>query len=358
VVTDREVTSPTPFQIVADDGSTAEGASASMSDAQVETGLRWMILSRTLDDFGTRLQRMGRIGLYTPVNGQEAAVVGPETALDPSRDWLVPAYREQPAWVMHGFPLENLIGVYFGKRQAARIPDHVRLLPRAQSVATQLPQAVGIAWSLRIRSPGSVALVFCGEGATSEGDFHEACNLAGVQRVPLVFVVQNNGWAISTPTQRQTAAHSIAARAPGYGFPGYLVDGNDLLAMYEAASEAVSRARSGGGPTLIEARTYRLGFHNTSDNPREYRDEDAVAEAQKHDPIARVERYLARRGSWDDTRGQAARADAERTVLAAIAAAESQFTANSPEDVFANVFATPSPRLERQHDESLRYAED
>ena len=177
-------------------------------------------------------------------------MVGASLAIDPSRDWLVPAYREQPAMFRQGYPIANLIAGHMGKVNAARIPDAVQMLPRQQSVAAQLPHAVGLAWGLQIQDRDAVVLTYLGEGASSEGDFHESCNLAGLFRIPVVFVIQNNGWAISTPVRHQSAATTLASRANGYGFPGVLVDGNDLFAVYSAAQEAVQRARSGAGPTL------------------------------------------------------------------------------------------------------------
>ena len=240
-----------------------------MSSAQVVDGLRLMLLSRAVDDRLIKLQRMGRVGVYGPVHGQEAAVIGSAMALDPNRDWIVPASREHPAMLRHGLPLKNMFATYMGNFDAAAVPEGVRLLPREQPIGAQLPHATGLAWALKLRRTGGVVAVYFGEGASSEGDFHEASNLAGVMRVPLVMLLINNHYAISTPLHRQTAAANLAARADGYGFPGFVVDGNDLLAVYSTTVDAVNRALAGDGPTLIECRTYRMGFHNTSDNPKE-----------------------------------------------------------------------------------------
>ena len=176
-----------------------------MKPAQVVEALRLMMLSRALDDLCTKLQRMQRIGLYAPVHGQEAAVVGTALALDPRRDWMVPASREQPAMLQHGLPLEKLFASYMGRLDAAAIPEEVKLLPRQQSIGTQLPHAAGLAWAVNLRREQAAVMVYCGDGASSEGDFHEACNLAGVMKLPLIIVLINNSYAISTPIRLQTA---------------------------------------------------------------------------------------------------------------------------------------------------------
>jgi pyruvate dehydrogenase E1 component alpha subunit len=238
------------------------------------------------------LSRRDAIGTYPPMEGQEAAAVGSAFALDPVRDWIVPSYREQGALLQHGLPIDNLIANYFGRLDAARIPDEVNILTRQQAIGTQISHAVGLAWGLRLRRTGGVVLAYFGDGASSEGDFHEAANLAGVQKAPVVLFLQNNGWAISVPATAQTAAASFADRGPGYGFPGVQVDGNDLLAVYEATKGAVERARRGDGPTLIEARTYRLNVHNTADHPRRYRSQDEEAAAREREPLTRLRRYL------------------------------------------------------------------
>jgi pyruvate dehydrogenase E1 component alpha subunit len=327
-------------------------AEAPLGDEQVLEALRLMLLSRALDERAIKLQRLGRLGTYGPVHGQEASVVGSAMALDPSRDWMVPAYREQPAMIQHGLPLERLLAGYMGRSNAARIPDGVRLLPRNQAVGAQLPHAAGLAWGLKLRRLDGVVLVYCGEGAASEGDFHESANLAGVVRAPLVYLLQNNGYAISTPSARQSAAPALALRAAGYGFPGVLVDGNDLFAVHAATREAVERARRGDGPTLIESRTYRMGFHNTTDNPREYRDEAETVEKARLDPIIRVARYLEARGLWDEP--AAARAGWE--IAAEIDEAQrraTEFPRPSAADVYEHAYGVPPPRVQQQRRETL-----
>jgi TPP-dependent pyruvate/acetoin dehydrogenase alpha subunit len=307
-----------------------------------------MVLSRRLDDLGTKLQRMGRIGLYSPVHGQEAAVVGSALALDPKRDWMVPASREQPAWLRHGLPLRSLFASYMGRLDEARIPDGLRLLPRQQSIGTQLPHAAGIAWAVKLRREPGIVLVYCGDGASSEGDFHEACNLAGVMRLPLVIVLINNAYAISTPVAKQTAG-SLAARAAGYGFRGRVIDGNDLFAVYDATREAVARARQGGGPTLLECQTYRMSFHNTSDNPKEYRADSEVAEAATRDPIARVRTYVVAAGLATEDELDAVQRDTA-TELERIQKEVAGVPRPGREAIFEHVYDRLPERVRRQRD--------
>jgi pyruvate dehydrogenase E1 component alpha subunit len=323
-----------------------------MSSAQVVDALRLMLLSRAVDDRLIKLQRMGRVGVYGPVHGQEAAVIGSAMALDPNRDWIVPASREHPAMLRHGLPLMNMFATYMGNFDAAAIPDGVRLLPRQQSIGAQLPHATGLAWALKLRRTVGVVAVYFGEGASSEGDFHEASNLAGVMRVPLVMLLINNHYAISTPLHRQTAAVNLAARAEGYGFPGFVVDGNDLLAVYSTTVDAVNRALAGEGPTLIECRTYRMGFHNTSDNPKEYRDSAEVDEAEQRDPIERVRRFATREGIWSP--GQEAAALDE--IRSEIEIAQRQVEAlpkPGAAAIFEHVYETLPPRIQQQRSEAM-----
>ncbi len=323
-----------------------------MSSQQVVDALRLMLLSRAVDERLAKLQRIGRVGLYAPVHGQEAAVVGPAMALDPTRDWIVPASREQPAMLKHGLPLKNMFAGYMGRIDDAAIPKGVNLLPRQQAIGAQLPHAVGLAWALQLRHVRAVVTVYFGEGASSEGDFHEASNLAGVMRAPVIFVLINNQYAISTHVDKQTAARSLAARAEGYGFPGVTVDGNDLLAVYAATVEAVNRALAGGGPTLIECKTYRVGFHNTSDNPKEYREAAEVEAAVLRDPIERIRRLAIKSGWWSAERETEVLAEIRTEIDAAQKAVEN-LPRPGPEAIFKHVYAEMPPRLERQRSEAL-----
>jgi pyruvate dehydrogenase E1 component alpha subunit len=339
--------------ILKPDGKLIAGAKPTMTDTALVKALRWMHMSRIYDERATALQRQGLYGVFSPALGQEASVVGSALALDPGRDWIVPQYRELIAWVIHGYPLERLAAMGMGRvTEAARIPDGVNVLPSQVALAAQLPHAVGLAWGLRLQKKDSVVMTYVGDGGSSEGDFHEALNLAGVQRAPVVFFLQNNQWAISTPRRVQSAAPSFALRAAGYGFPGVEVDGNDVLAVYNVASEAVQRARAGEGPTLIESVTYRMSFHNTTDNPSLYEDPKQRDEASRRDPIDRVVRYLTQRGLWDGERDKAMRASVRAEVDAALEEA-ARFPAVTPGQLFDNVYAELPERLRRQREELL-----
>ena len=338
--------------VLRSDGKIAAGARPKMDEELLLEALRWMIKSRLYDQRVIALQRQGQFGVYSPGTGQEASIVGSAMALDPERDWIVPQYRELMATVHHGLPLEVITAQYLGKIAPGRIPDGVHVLPTQVSIAAQMPQATGLAWGLRLRGQESVVMAYIGDGGSSEGDFHEALNLAGVVKAPIVFFLQNNQWAISTSRRVQSATKSFALRAAGYGFEGVQVDGNDVMAVYEVACDAVERARSGGGPSLIESVTYRMSFHNTTDNPSRYQDPKEFEEARTRDPIERVQKYLATLGLWDPKREEAwaeeIREENEKALQHAMGAATPK-----AEDVFANVYQDPPPRVLRQRSELL-----
>ena len=340
------------YQVLDPSGKLREGAKPALDDEFVLEGLRWMLLSRAFDTKATALQRQGRFGVFSPVLGQEASVVGSAMAFEPSTDWLVPQYRELPAYLMWGFPLVKHILNLSGNPVAGRIPDGLKMLPTQVSLAAQLPHAVGLAWGLQIQGKEGVVVTYFGEGSSSEGDFHESCNLAGVTGAPIVFFLQNNQWAISTPRSFQSAARYFADRAPGYGFAGRVVDGNDLLAVYEVTKEAVDRARRGEGPTLIESITYRMSFHNTTDNPSRYQDPKDLEEARARDPIERVEAYLRERGMWSEDKEKEYKAAAAQEIEDALVEAQ-QAPRPEPAQIFENVFAELTPRQQAQRRELL-----
>jgi pyruvate dehydrogenase E1 component alpha subunit len=325
-----------------------------MTDTALIEALRWMLMSRIYDERATALQRQGLYGVFSPALGQEASVVGSTLALDPARDWIVPQYRELVALVRHGYPLERLAAIGMGRvTEAARIPDGVNVLPNQVALATQLPHAAGLAWGLKLQKKDSVVMTYVGDGGSSEGDFHEGLNLAGVQRAPVVFFLSNNQWAISTPRRVQSATPSFALRAAGYGFPGVEVDGNDVLAVYSAAREAVERARAGEGPTLIESVTYRMSFHNTTDNPSLYEDPKQRDDASRRDPIDRVVRYLMQRGLWDKELDRETRASVRAEVDAALEKAAA-FPVVTPNQLFDHIYSELPERLRRQREELSR----
>lgn len=336
-----------PTRILAPDGTVPDGYDPPLSREQLLDAYRLMLLSRRIDERAFSLQRQGRLGTFSPVNGQEASVVGSAFALDPARDWVVPQYRELPAMLRQGYTLELFFLYFMGNPMGNRMPDAVNLLPFQISLATQLPHAVGLAWGLHHQGCDGVVCVYFGDGGSSEGDFHEACNLAGVRRAPVIFFLQNNRWAISTPVSKQTATASLAARAAGYGFPGELVDGNDLFAVYEATARAVERARVGEGPTLIESRTYRMGPHNTADDPTRYVPPEELEAYRALDPVARLRTYLHAAGVLDGAVEQQLREEIEEEIRAALAAAEPQ-AGGRGQQLFDNVYADPPARLVQQ----------
>ncbi|NLG09161.1 MAG: pyruvate dehydrogenase (acetyl-transferring) E1 component subunit alpha [Deinococcales bacterium] len=317
-----------------------------LTTEELVRGYRAAARARFFDERAVTLQRQGRLGVYPPFRGQEAAQVGAALALT-ERDWLVPSYRETAAALTHGLPLSQVILYWRSHPAGWRFPEGLRLLPFYVPIATQLPHAVGLALAGRYQAEEPwVVLAFIGDGGTSEGDFHEALNFAAVYKAPVVFVVQNNGWAISTPTERQMGNVRIKDRALGYGMAGVRVDGNDLAATWLTAREAVARARAGEGPTLIEALTYRIAPHTTSDDPGRYRDE---AEARRHaaeEPLARLRRVLGARGAWDEAREAELERELEAELQAALAEADAAPDA-APAEIVEHVYAELGPDQRR-----------
>ena len=340
------------YQVLDSEGNLRNGVTPTLDDEFVLEALRWMTLSRVYDQKAIGLQRQGRYGIVSPVLGQEASVVGAAMAFDPAIDWLVPSYRELPAYLIWGYPLSHHMLNLTGNPIPGRIPGGVKMLPTQAAIASQLQHAVGLAWGLQIQEKDGVVLTFCGDGASSEGDFHEACNPAGVVNAPIVFLLQNNQWAISTPRSYQSATRRLSDRAAGYGIAGRAVDGNDLLAVYEVTKEAVGRARSGGGATLIESVTYRMSFHNTTDQPSRYQDPAQLEEARQRDPFKRLHAYLSQRGMWNIEREREYSSAAEQAFEKAMADAQ-KAAAREPAQIFENVFAELTPRLESQRRELL-----
>jgi len=312
---------------------------------------RAMVAARLYDRKGSALQRQGRLATYAPFEGQEAAQIGSAAALR-SDDWMVATYRDAAAMWFHGYPWALLLLGRMGDERGGSPPEGVPILPPSITVGAHMLHAVGLAWAATLQAQDRLAITYFGDGATSEGDFHEAMNFAGVYRAPVVFLCENNLYAISLRRDRQTASETIATKAVGYGMPGVLVDGNDLFAVYRATAAAVSRARSGGGPTLIEALTYRLGPHTTADDPGRYRDPEEEAEWRSRDPLARIRRFLAQQGAWDDAWQQEIEREESSGIEAAVAAAEA-LPLQGPEEIFEAMFAEMTQQLREQQRELL-----
>ena len=335
------------LSILDSDGALDDALDPRIPPDELKRMYRGMLLARRLDERMVKLQRQGRIGTFAPLKGQEAAQVGSVATLTP-RDWMVPSFRETAAMLWRGWPIEKMLMFFAGYLEGGQPAPEQRDLPITIPVATQLPHAVGLAYAAQYKDDDAVVMAYFGDGATSEGDFHEAANFAGVWHVPVVFVCQNNQWAISVPLKKQTHSRTIAQKALAYGFPGIQVDGNDLFAVYAATREAVARARAGEGPTLIECVTYRLGVHTTADDPTKYRSDDEVKAWEKKDPLTRLVPYLERKGLL--TPGLDAEVDAE------IAAAVERFEATPPPDpvtIFDHVYAERPSHLEAQRTELI-----
>jgi pyruvate dehydrogenase E1 component alpha subunit/2-oxoisovalerate dehydrogenase E1 component alpha subunit len=349
--------------ILQPDGTVAaadRGAVPAVESAVLREIYRAMLRGRLLDERMVTLQRQGRIAFYAEARGQEAAVVGAVAAFAPT-DFVVPAHREIAAALYRGLPLRAVIAQILGNgndiSKGRQMPVHpaapraLNFLPPSSCVATQLPQAAGFAWAAKMQKETQkkplVVLAFLGEGATSAEDFHTGMNFAAVYRAPVVFLCENNGWAISTPASEQTASETFAVKALAYGMPGVRVDGNDVLAVYAAAREAAERARQGDGPTMIEAVTYRMGAHSTSDDPARYRGEADEAAWRARDPLPRFGTWLAAEKVLDGATAEAMRAAIDDEIREAFAAEES---APPPplRSLIEDVFARPTAALEEQ----------
>jgi pyruvate dehydrogenase E1 component alpha subunit len=318
-----------------------------------ETLLSDMWFARRASERMWNLQRQGRLTTVAPLAGQEAAVVGVVRALDLATDWLVPYYRDATGYGALGDEyMEQLVVYWRGHPEGGRVPDGVHALPVQISLATQLPHAVGLAWGLQLRGDPGVVCTYLGDGATSEGDFYEAINLAGVQKVPLIVVCMNNGWAISTPTTQQTAAESFAAKGAAAGNPGVRVVGNDVLAVHEAARAARRRAADGEGPTLLELVTYRMGAHTNSDDPTRYVPQEQLAQWRTRDPIERFTAELRRSGLWDDARDEALIAAVEARLERIIERALERDV--DPATALDHVVAQPTARGRAQRADIVR----
>lgn len=332
------------LQILSEAGAADPDLEPSLSGTDLKRFYALMVTARAADVKALRLQRQGRLGTFAQSLGHEACQVGSASAVR-RKDWVFPYFRDLGTFLTLGLPLKNFYLLWMGSEEGNRVPDGLNIFTVTIPVASQLPQAVGFAMALKYRKEDSAVVAYCGDGATSEGDFSEALNFAGVFRAPIVFISVNNQYAISTPVRRQTAAPTIAQKAVAYGFPGIQVDGNDVLAMYAAADEALDKARSGGGPTLIEAFTYRLADHTTSDDASRYRTKDEVEEWSRKDPIERFRAYLIGKGLWDEVFEARIRQDAEDLINRAVEDAESA-PPPSPEEYFTYTYKSLPPQLQ------------
>jgi 2-oxoisovalerate dehydrogenase E1 component alpha subunit len=346
---DRDGTEPR--RVLAADGTAVGNPAVGLEAGELRELLRWMVVARRLDRECIALQRQGELTVYPGFEGQEAAQIGSAVALG-ADDMIWPTFRELAVALVRGVDAVQYLQYHRGTWHGGPYdPRATRFGPICIPIATQISHAAGSALGQQLEGSDAVSIAYFGDGATSEGDFHEAANLAGVWRLPLVLFCQNNGWAISLPTARQTAAE-IWRKAEGYGFPGVRVDGNDVLAVYAATREALDRARGGGGPTLIEAVTYRIGAHSTADDPRRYRADRDVEAARVLDPISRFRTWLLAAGHADDAFIAACDAEAERFALS-VRDGVVATPAPPPAWLFDWVYAEPGASFERMRAEAM-----
>lgn len=314
-----------------------------------------MVYSRVIDTKTLQFQRQGRMLTYAPNLGQEAAQLGSIAATEKT-DWMASAFRELGAWLWRGAPLYNLFLYWYGNEEGMHMPDDVRILPVSVPIASQLQHAVGLGYAAQYKGESDIAIGYVGDGGTSQGDFHEALNFATTLKAPVVFIIQNNQYAISVSRSTQTRAETLAQKAVAYGLPGLLVDGNDLLAVYAAVKEAADRARRGDGPTLIEAYTYRMGAHTTADDPTVYRDDEEVEAWKLKDPIDRMRKYLIRLGQWSEEKDESLKKELEEKVKEAFKSVENSGVIPL-EDVFKYQYAEMTPHLKEQYKALKAYEE-
>jgi pyruvate dehydrogenase E1 component alpha subunit len=342
--------------VLRDEGTADEANDPRLTDDVVMRAYREMRRLRLIDAKMILLQRQGRVGFYGAAQGQEAVPIATGIVLE-EQDWVFPALREQSVMLVRGFPLVSFIAQIFGNggdvQKGRQMPSHqsgrrVNQVSWSSCIGPQIPQAVGAAWAMKLTekkdanasAPHALAVGFLGDGATSQPDFHNAMNFAGVFQTPCIIVCQNNGWSISVPTERQTASRTIAVKARAYGMPGVRVDGNDVLAMIKVMRDAAARARAGGGPTFVEAVTYRMGAHSTSDDPTRYRSNDEVLSWAKKDPLDRLRKHLVTKALTDDARDAALDAALTQEIAEAVTTVEAMpppERASLFEDVYADM---------------------
>jgi pyruvate dehydrogenase E1 component alpha subunit len=339
-------------RVIGDGETIPDGEVSGLGERDLLELYRSLILLRTYDDRSVVYHRQGRIGTYAIFWNHEAMQAGSVYALEDD-DWIFPSYRESAIGLLRGMPASTILSWWRGHPAGWWNPADYNVASICVPIATQVPHAAGLAWGKKLRGESSVAIVYFGDGATSEGAFHEGANFAAVMQAPLVLFCNNNHWAISTPLEAQTRAETLADKAVGYGMPGLRVDGMDILAVYEATREAVERARSGGGPSLIEAVSYRAAPHATADDPRLYIDLERVEEERKRECVGRYEAYLRRLGVLADDYAEQVRAEGAELMREGIRAAEAE-----PEPdvalVFDHTFVDPPPSFARDLDELRR----
>ena len=330
-------------RVIGDGEAIPDGEVDGIGEEDLLALYRDMVVLRTYDERSVVYHRQGRVGTYAIFWGHEAMQAGATRALADG-DWIFPSYRESAIGLLRGMPPATVLSWWRGHPEGWWDPRQYRVAPITVPIATHVPHAVGFAWGSKLRGESTCAISFFGDGATSEGAFHEGANFAAVMDAPVILLCNNNQWAISTPLSAQTRAETLADKAVGYGMPGVRVDGGDVLAVFEATREAVTRARAGDGPTFIEAVTYRCAPHATADDPSAYIDADRVEQERQNECLGRYERYLRRSGVLTDAFAEQAREQALAAMRDGIAAAEA-LPAPDPELVFENAYVDTPPNL-------------
>lgn len=345
------------LQVLDQDGKIIEQAlEPNIDDEKLLHMYRIIMLGRIADIKALQFQRQGRMLTFAPNRGQEAAQVAPMAAIEKS-DWLSPAFREFSAMLYHGVTLEQAYLYWYGNEAGSHFDKDVNVLPINITIGAQINHAAGLAYASKILKKNQVVVTFVGDGGTSHGEFHEGVNFAAVYNLPVIIIIQNNHWAISTPRAKATKSETLAQKAIAYGIPGIQVDGNDILGMYVATKAAVERARNGDGPTLIEAVTYRLGPHTTSDDPTIYRNDDEVKKWEKRDPIIRFKDYLINKSLWTKEKDQALQEELTNYVLKTFKKVE-QSSLIPLEDVFNYNYETIPKHLNEQYEEYKKYLKE
>lgn len=334
------------LQILSENGEADSSLMPSLSDNDIKKIFELFILSRQFDKMALNLHAEGRLGTYASSLGQEASQIGSAYAIE-KKDWVFPSFREMAVYITLGYPVWKLLQYWAGDERGAQTPEGFNIFPVSVPVGTHIPHAVGAAFGAKIKGYKIAAVAYFGDGGTSKGDFHEGLNIAGVYKLPVIFICQNNQWAISVPRERQTAAKTIAQKAYAYGFEGIQVDGNDIFAVYKAVKDALEKARRGDGPMLIECFTYRMADHTTADDASRYRSKGDVEKWKEKDPLLRLRLFMERKGIWTQEYEDALVKKADEEVTKAVKM-EEDAEPPKPEALFGYTYKELTQRQKKQ----------
>lgn len=334
------------LEILDEKGNIDAALMPSLSDFDIKKIYELLVLSRTFDHYALSLQREGRLGTYASILGQEASQIGSAFAVE-NTDWIFPSFREMGVYITMGYPIHMLFQYWSGDERGMKTPYDLNIFPLCVPVGTQIPHAVGVAMAAKYKKDKVAVACYFGDGGTSKGDFHEGFNMAGVFKLPVIFICQNNQWAISVPREKQTASKTIAQKALAYGFEGIQVDGNDVFAVYKATREAVEKARSGEGPTFIECFTYRMGDHTTADDAARYRMREELEAWKPKDPILRLKLFMEKKNLWTEQYQKDVEEKSKTLIDEAVKMAES-IEPRNPKDMFAYTYEKLTQRQIKQ----------